>query len=436
MTKTSDWIAEKARETGIAQEADVVVCGAGPAGIVAALASARAGARTVLLEVHGCLGGVWTAGLLCWILDAHSKEGIMREITQRLESRGARQLRVPNGKDFAYDIEEMKLLLEEMAEEAGIYFQYHTRVVGTQVEDGKLTAVLTESKSGRQAWRASAFVDATGDGDLGALAGCGFDLGHPETKGCQPMSLIALISGLNFAEIESMVAGSLGTAPKERLRAEMNRAGHSPSYSAPTLFRLRDDLFGLMANHEYGASALDAAAITRATAQARREVHGLVKGLASLKGPWENIRIVATAAQIGVREGRRIHGRAQVTAEDALAGARYEDAVCRVNMGFDVHSTNPANSKGYDDYGKGKSQPFDIRYGCLVARDVEGLLMAGRCISGDFWAHSAYRVTGNAVAMGEAAGLAAAISAHRKIFPCPVNTMELLEELGKVKSKS
>ena len=297
---------ESERDIPIVETTDVVVCGAGPAGVVAAIASARAGAKTRLIEVHGCLGGVWTAGALTWIIDSAGKPGIMAEITGELDRRGARALRVPDGRNYAYDVEAMKLLLEEMCLEAGVDVRLYTRVVAAARDaDNRLSVVVTESKSGREAWAAKVFIDATGDGDLGALAGCGFDMGHPETGAVQPMSLMAWITGVNFQEIEPFVGGAMAE-PKARLFAEMQRAGVSPSYAGPTIFRVRDDLFALMANHQYGVRADDADGLTRASLEARAEVHRLVGALRSLGGIWEQVQIVATGSQIGVREGRRI----------------------------------------------------------------------------------------------------------------------------------
>lgn len=403
---------EAARDLPLVEKTDVVVCGGGPAGIAAALASARSGARTTLLEVHGSLGGVWTAGQLAWIIDSGDKPGIMCEIIAELDRRGARRLRAGRKHDFAYDIGEMQLLLDELMAGAQVRVQLHTRLVAAARDNrNRLGVVITESKSGRQAWAAEAFVDATGDGDLAAQAGCGFDLGRPGSGECQPMSLIALITGLRGADIPEFIGGGLST-PKKRLLSEFLRAGVRPSYSGPTLFQIRDDLFAMMANHEYGVSALDAAAITRATMRARSEVHRLVAALRGLGGVWKDMRIVATAEQIGVREGRRIHGLYSVSEDDVLSGVRHEDAVCRVNFGIDVHSTNRSHGESVEEVNRLQTQPYDIPLRALIARDVDCLLMAGRCISGDFIAHSSYRVTGNAVGLGQAAGVAAALSAQ------------------------
>jgi hypothetical protein len=401
---------EKSRTIPVAVEADVAVCGGGPAGVAAALGAARSGARTTLVEQHGCLGGIWTAGAMCWIADYQNKTGIMAEIMQGIADIGGRTVQ-PGRPSYSYDVEKMKLLLDRLCLDAGVDVHLHTRVVAAHVTaEDRLTHVITESKSGRRAVAARRFIDCTGDGDVGALAGCGFDMGHPETGRTQPMSLMALITGLDPAQVTDYYRSrddSPWKEPKQHLKAAMERGGHSPSYAEPTLIHIRDDLFALMANHQYGVKGTNEADLTRATMEARQEVHALVDGLRSLGGEWARISIVATGAQIGVREGRRIHGRQTVTLDDMLTGRRHEDAVCTVTFPVDVHSLDPERAKGIEGE-RQKTKPYDIPQSALIARDVDGLLMAGRCISGDFLAHSSYRVTGNAVAMGEAAGRMAA----------------------------
>ena len=235
-------------------------------------------------------------------------------------------------------------------------------------------------------------------------------------------------------EIAEFIGGGDREA-KERLNAEMDRAGVPPSYTRPVLLRVRDDLFALLANHEYGVSATDADELTAATLRARAEVHQIINGLRSLGGPWRNLHLVATGSQIGVREGRRIHGRYLVSKEDLINGARHEDAVCRVTFGIDVHSTDPEQNKHYSPENRTRTQPYDIPLRALIAKDIDGLLLAGRCISGDFWAHSSYRVTGNAVAMGQAAGVTAALAAKTVRLPHEVPWPEVkaaLDEMNQV----
>ena len=420
-------VVEPERTIPIAGVYDVIVCGAGPAGIAAAIESGRNGAKTLLIEVHGCLGGVWTAGNLTWILDNQNKSGLISEIKRDL-AKLAGQGTIESGPSYAFDAEVMKVILETYCVEANVDVRLHTRVVSTAVKDGRLTHVMTESKSGREAWAARIFVDCSGDGDLAMQAGCKYEYGGPQGEG-QPMSLLALVSGVSYEQIKPFVRDAedskVKSPSKKRLEAEIIRSGVKPSYSLPGLYPIRNDLYMLMANHEYGYVGFDAKQISIATLKARAEVHQIVNGLRSLGGIWQNLRIISTAEQIGVRESRRIHGLYTVSANDIMEGIRHKDAVCRVTFGVDVHSVKK-DDENKQVYNRGiKAIPYDIPIRALIAKDVKGLMMAGRCISGDFIAHSSYRVTGNAVVMGEAAGRLAAIAAGSNRLPQEVDWAEV-----------
>jgi hypothetical protein len=409
---------EPARALPRAADADVIVCGAGPAGVTAAITAARAGARVRLFEAHGSLGGVWTSSLLGYLLD-FDKPGFNGELVRLLRSRDAVDGEGMNG--LCYQPEEMKLLLEELCAESGVQVQLHTRVTAAYSEGRRLDTVVTESKSGRQAWRAPVFIDTTGDGDLGAQAGCDFEIGRETSCPCQPMTMYALLVVKDSALIADCLHGTGNDGKhtgRQAFRDVLSRAGVTPSYGAACLFPIRGNLVLLMANHEYGINATDAAAVTTATLRARGELHRIVRALARLGGPWAGVQIAATPEQIGVRDGRRIRGRFIVTRDDLVSGARQDDAVVRATFPVDIHAlTAEANKqKAYDNAGV-SVKPYDIPYRALVARDVDGLLLAGRCISGDFIAHASYRVTGNAVAMGEAAGAAAAVAVKRRAAP-------------------
>jgi len=429
-------VTEAERRIPVAGESDVFVAGAGPAGIAAALAAARTGARVRLVDVNGCLGGMWTAGLLTWMFEM-DQPGMAREISNELGRRGARIGRDPNS--YTYDIEQMKLLLDELCLEARVRVRLHTRAVAAVVDaDRRLSAVITESNSGREAWTAKCFIDATGNGDLAAQAGCGWDVGRPGSGECQPMTYMALIAVRSAAAVSRFISFWPGKVSWEQHRAavqafaaELARAGCEPSYASPTLFQMHGSLLTLMVNHEYGVSAMDAQAITEATMRGRAEVNRVVRGLRALGGVWEDVALVATCEQIGVREGRRIHGLSTVTQDDLAAGARHEDAVCRVSFGVDVHCTNPARGKGQEPPPI-RMQPYDIRFRALVARDVSNLMLAGRCISGDFIAHSSYRVTGVAAATGQAAGVAAALSAEHGTAPADLTWPDVRSRLERL----
>ena len=425
---------EPARDLPLINEADVIVCGAGPAGVTAAITAARAGAKVKLFEWRGCLGGVWTAGLLGYLLD-FDKTGFAKELTRHMAERGIR--RGVNAKSICYEPEGLKLLLEELCVDSKVQFQLHTRVAAAYKEGRRLTTVVTESKAGREAWRAPVFIDASGDGDLGALAGCGWQIGEEESCPCQPMSLNALLVCKDAAALDEFIHGSDPSAKdgasKDKFLAEIKRAGFFPSYSKPTLWQVRDNLLLVMMNHQYGVKPFEAAKITEATVQARAELHKIVNGLRKLGGPWEGIQIAATAEQIGVRDGRRINGRYTVNKDDLITGVRFEDGVVRPTFGVDIHAISAEHNKtaAYDNKGI-KVKPYDIPLRALIAKDVDGLMMAGRCISGDFIAHASYRVTGNAVAMGEAAGVVAAIAAKSKRLPHEVKWSEGAALLAKM----
>jgi len=411
----TDILEEEKRSVPIAGAYDVIVCGGGPAGVCAALASARSGAKTLLLETNGCLGGIWTAGILPWIIN-HNQPGILAELKSNLQEREA-VFPFPTP-SFAFDIEQMKLLLEELCDEAKVDFLFHTRVVATAKSDERtISHVITESKSGRQAWTGKRIVDCTGDGDVAAFSGCGFDVGNAEGT-MQPGSLNILVGGLDFDKLKehNYIRHSRDVDSKPRLLTLLRSLGIEPSYNSPSIFPIRKDLFWFMMHHGYDLRFDDVRSITRHTVEGRREMHHIVDTLRAAGGVWKNLRVLGTAAQLGIREARRIHGLYTVTVDDILNGVRHEDAVCRVNFGFDAHALGADRPHG-EKRPTGKAQPYDIPARALMAKDVDNLLLAGRCISGDFLSHSSYRVTGPAAVLGEAAGTIAVNSIEQNVPP-------------------
>ena len=426
---------ESARNIPVVADYDVLVVGGGPAGFTAALAAARSGASTMLLEVNGCLGGVWTSGLLSLIIDGTGKPGIMAELLAELKRRSTGH---SIGGSWVYDPEAMKLLLEDLLIEAGVKIRLHTRVVAAASdENNRLKVVLTESKSGREAWTARNFIDCSGDGDLAAQAGCEFEMGRPQDGATQPMTMMGMITGVRTADIAPFIRGSAEFQkfgnPKRNLLEEMRKAGVSPSYEGPTIFEVRDGFYAIMTNHQYRGSAIDTNDVTDATLQGRREVNKLLAALKKSGGVWKDLELVTTSEHIGTRGGRRIRGKYYVTGEDLRVGKKFDDGICRVKFGIDVHSVDPSKTKAIEKKPH-KSQPYDIPLRAMIARDVSGLMMAGRCISGDFIAHSSYRVTGDAVTMGEAAGVASAVAVANKVLPEDVPFAEVSKVLNTVRA--
>ena len=403
----------------LAGESDVLVCGGGSAGCAAAISAARKGVSVQLLELNGSLGGALTIGLVNSILDSENKSGFIKEFEKVLDHRGGMYTN-------RVDPELSKLILEEMCISSGVRIRYHSRITGAVVDRNKrLTHVITESKAGREIWKAKTFIDCTGDGDLSVFAGCGFDIGDPSNGKTQSMSFNVYLAGVG--PLDTLVPREYKTWAEQTywLFNEIKRGGYEPSYKHPTFYMVYENLSVLMANHEYDINPLDPDQITAATIHARQEMNKMIEALRSLGGHWKNIHIVSTPGHIGVRECRRIHGRYTVTSKDLIEGARHDDAVCRATFNVDIHSTEPDKTKGIMTGGV-KVKPYDIPVRALVAKDVDGLMMAGRNISGDFWAHGSYRVIGNIMPMGEAAGLISAKAVQTARLPHEVKWKEVI----------
>lgn len=401
-------VQEPAREIPVVGEAQVIVAGGGPAGAMAAIAAARAGADTLLIERAGCAGGIWTSGLLSWMLDVSDKEGLLRELMNRLCASKEGQFK-RSGNFIAFP-EAVKRELDDMLLQAGVRILYYSTVCDARTQGERITHAIVESKAGRQAFAGTVFIDATGDGDLSALAGCRYALGKASGGETQPGSLIALMTGVDATSarrFDNSLPYTQEQSAKALLRREMERAGLSPSYEAPSFFHIDENLWLAMTTHSYGVNPFDPASLTAAIIAARRELFAQEQALRALGQPWEKLRIAATAPVLGIREGRRILGKYTVTLQDALEGRKHPDSVCRVNFPLDIHPLSPDSTIARERAGL-HSQPYDIPLRALEAMDRSNLLLAGRLISGDFFAHSSYRVTGDAATLGEAAGREAA----------------------------
>lgn len=378
---------------------DLVVCGAGPGGIGAALSAARLGHRVLLLDQAGCVGGYWTSGLMGIALDMPGKGGIPLEICNALMAEGA--ARWVDASSYTYDIEAMKRLLEGMLAQAGVDILLHTSLSTVDRREGRITAVHTAGFHPAR-FTADFWVDGTGHGTLGMLAGCAYEMGEPKSGLLQPASLHAVVTGVPDAwqtDIHS-------PEKKQALHSLLSSVGVTPSYPAPLLFQPRGKgpIWILAINHQYHVTAEDAFTVSNATVQARREIDRAVQAIQTLPG-WDGFALCATAEQIGLRDSRRITGLYRITVEDAIQGLSFPDGVVPIHSCIDVHQLMPDGRS--DAEGDAiRLRPFQIPMRSLIAAACENLFLVGRCISGDFLSHSAYRMTNSACAMGEAVGIA------------------------------
>ena len=416
-------LVEPSRNIPISRSTDVLVCGGGPAGIAAAFTARRAGANVLLLERNPFLGGVWTAGALTILIDTEGKTGLNAELVERLRQQAAISMGFCEFPVWpVYGIEAMKGVLDDMVDELAVDVQLYTTVTAVQTRGGRVTGVFTESKSGREFIDARIVIDTTGDGDVAAQAGCPFEIGRPEDGKMQPMTLYGRVGGYKG-----------GPVHVEPITSTIRAAGFEPSYARVTLFDQpgQPGVFMLMATHKYG-SGIDVRDLTKAEFEARREIRQIIAILRETGGPdWKDAYLIDTGPFIGVRESRRILGRYHLTYDDVANGRQFDDGICRVTFGVDIHHPDPAEGGGLKNM---PAKPYDIPYRSLLARDFDNLMMAGRCISGDHIAFASYRVTGDAVATGEAAGLAAAIAAREGIDPVNVDMASLVSALARIRT--
>jgi hypothetical protein len=415
---------EAAREIPVIGRYDVVVCGGGPAGFVAAIAAARAGARALLVERYGFLGGTATAALMVEfgsIFDGARVivGGITHEFLHRLMAWGGTVVRDGDSHHMTFDPESMVAVCQQMTREAGVEFLLHAVVTGAIVEGGAVRGALLESKSGRGAVFGKVLVDATGDGDLAARAGAGFALGREGDRRLQPVTLEVLLGNVDATrvpashhEVTTAIAEAAArgewTIPTERIfswrRVVKRGAPEDPRATG----------FFVNATNVLDVDGTDARDLTRAELESRAQVDGLVSFLRRRVRGFERCHLDRTGAQVGVRETRRIAGDYTLTSEDVLAARHFPDGVVPACNSIDVHDVG---GRDFEHQFLKKGSHYQIPYRCFLPRGLEGVLVAGRCLSADHRALGSARVMVVCMPMGEACGTAAALCAARSLPP-------------------
>lgn len=388
--------------TPVLGEYDAVVVGAGPAGCGAALALGRAGMKTLLIEKFNCPGGAWTTGFMNPFFDFEQKTGIVGELVSELKEIG----QFGGFWDKSFHYEYMKLILEQKLKKANVEVLYNTTFSRTLVEDKRVSGIVAENIGGRFAALAKYTVDATGDGNVAASAGCPFDLGvDGDYRECQAMTLMFLVGNIP----EQYKSGLM---IYEKLNAVYEKAGKQIPFKVPYLIPVPNSHFGVVQfTHMYEYDPLNAKALTEATMEGRQQLIDAFEFLTKYDEEFRDLELITSSSVLGVRESRRIVGEYCITQEDILNGARFDDAVAYVTFGADLHTKS---NKGQHCFAV---RPYHIPMRALIPKDYRGIVVAGRCISGAREAMASYRVTGNCAQMGENAGLyiAEAIKSGRDI---------------------
>ncbi|KON81720.1 FAD-dependent oxidoreductase [Azoarcus sp. PA01] len=444
------------RSAALAAETDVLVVGGGPAGIGAALGAARAGARTVLVERYGFLGGNATAALVMPLMSFHTQQptfrlqgvtnllpddhgpghsviaGVLQELVQRLVAAGgARAPTLETGYVVPFDPESFKLVAIEMLDDAGVELLFHalaSGLAGTRVRDG----VVFETKSGPVVVKARVVVDCSGDSDVAAQAGARYEIGRDPDGLVQPMTLMFRMGEFARAAF---------AAYAER-HPDQWRGVHGlwdlvrKATEAGELELTREDILFFATPHD-GEVSVNSTRVTRvlgtdvwdlthAEIESRRQMRQVVRFLQRYVPGFEKAYALQSGVTIGVRETRRVLGAYCLTADDLLHARKFDDVIARGTYPVDIH--NP-EGKGTVLKRIPAGEAYDIPLRCLIPQGVDDLLVAGRGISGTHEAHSSFRVMPISMATGQAAGVCAALAARHDQAPRALSVSAVQNEL-------
>ncbi len=385
---------------------DVAVIGGGFAGISAALAASRAGAKVILVEKSGCLGGAATNCLVnpfmrYWTSDSDGNKlylsrGIFAEIRDGLAERGGMKWE-------SFLEEELKLLLMDMAEEAGVELLFHTYVFEVCREGERVRSVLLATRQGKLEVEADCFVDATGDAQLAYLADCPTILGREPDSLCQPMTLCFRVGNVDverFYECRPQL--------QEQYRQSLEAGELMNPREDILVFRTPiPNVLHFNTTRVVKKNPTDALDYSRAEVLARKQVREIYEFMKKHGAGLENSFLMSTAAEIGVRESRMIVGDYVLTERDCRDFKLFYDAIAACNYDIDIH--NPEGS-GTSHYYFPEGKYYTIPYRSLIPQGAENMLVAGRCISSEHGAQASYRIMPTVCCIGEAAGVAAALS--------------------------
>ncbi|OGV49709.1 MAG: FAD-dependent oxidoreductase [Lentisphaerae bacterium GWF2_44_16] len=468
--KKGNCISEPQKELKVVGEYDVIVVGGGMAGFGAAVAAARRKCKTLLIEKETALGGLATIGLVNIPLDFIS--GIGRDMMTRLREINAEWHRNS-------DPEKHKLILDRMVLEAGADLLLDAYVVESIMSNGKITGLVIESKSGRQAVFGKRIIDCSGDADAAYFAGCDCMTGRKEDGKHQACSLEFRLGGVdwdtylnsdikkNDPRWEKAIQKALSTGElKYEVDNHLNWMTHVPGRPE----HCNMDEVSICFAHSRNCKPLDCRDLTRMYLEGREQADMLWRFIKSYVGGFEKSWLIDTASLLGVRESRRVVGEYIVTAKDLCQWTHFDDVICISGHGYDLHNPDgPGNIKwakiehegkeiyaichtGYgsswmppggrdalvDGFGRKEGEMqfpnpayYDIPYRSLVPQKIDNLLVAGRCLSADFMAQAGCRLVLACLNMGEAAGIAAAISLKQNITPRKVNRIDLQTEMLK-----
>jgi hypothetical protein len=404
---------------------DVIVLGGGPGGIGAAVAAADAGAKTLLVEKYGFLGGMATAGLVNPFMpyridDKPLTTGVFNELLDRLDEIGGLA-----ENRAVFDDELMKIALDQMMQDHGVEVLYHSVFAGVDMDGERIETMYVWNKSGRLPLKAKVYVDSTGDGDLAAAAGAVIEIGREKDNLAQPMTLCFRIGGVDVSDDPP-----LGEIRRELtdifLEAKEKGEIDQPREDVLIFHTMEPSILHFNTTRVVGKSGVDAFELSEAEVEARRQTLELVELFKAHSPRFKDSYLLKMGAQIGVRETRRVMGDYVLTEDDVLEARKFDDGIARSRYSIDIHSPT---GEGTVIKRVPPGNYYEIPYRCLVPQRVENLLIGARCVSSTHASHSSLRVMPVVAGIGEAAGLAAARAAKADVTPRDVDGSALKETL-------
>jgi ribulose 1,5-bisphosphate synthetase/thiazole synthase len=412
---------------------DIVIIGGGAAGTLAAVSAARRGQKVLLVESNGFLGGSRTLMGVDTFNGFFSPgerttqlvNGISYELVERLMERKSafiRQNTFGSGPVVTYDMEQLKIVYEEMVLEAGGALLYHSFVPEVNLQDKTIQNVTLCNKSGLSTVEAKVVIDATGDLDIAASAGEDYELAGKDGNPVQSLTTI-----FYMANVDEEKAFSISQADRTKIMQDADESGkYHLTRIGGSIHRTPNSGY-VHANltRVPNIDATDPVALTHAEIEGRRQVQEYVRFLIHEYPGFENAYLATTASMIGVRETRRLKGEYILTGEDIKEGAKFEDAVACCSAPIEDH-----NAKKDVKWQFLKSGDFyQIPYRSLLPKKIDNLIVAGRCLSATHDGQASARNSAQCMAMGEAAGTAAAMAVSKGISPRQIKSSELQNEL-------
>jgi hypothetical protein len=443
----------------ISAKMDVIVAGGGMAGVAASIAAARNGAKTMLVENLGFLGGIATGGLMYMAYAPFSTiSGISKEIFATLIERGGAidDILLP------FDPEQFKHIALDIALEAGVMPLFHTWVSDTILSQKDVRGVIVENKSGRSALIGDVVIDATGDGDVAAKAGVPFIKGREKDERMRPMSLLFRLGGIDVNKVLQYVrdnpsdftpdpfknvllpekdfyrlVGFFSLIEKAKIKGEIDPSIH---YVRVECLSGKTSMGMINTTRVYGKDGTNAIDVTKGELEARKQMVELIAVFKKYFPGFENSFLIDSASMLGVRETRHVIGDYILREEDIAQKKIIERVIARsatrVTPGGDVHSPDGTEGSVRDKRHRGLIDELywvNVPYDSLLPKGVEQLLVAGRCISADHKADGWTRIQTCCMATGQAAGAAAAVSLRDGVSPRKIDVSKLQKLLTEQK---